>query len=301
MWLNFCSQILASNTQNYSQCHEALFTCDNLVGNDGKCEYYCWGVLYDAYLNYTPININTNANTTSSADNYQTILVASLLSTGVLILLAVVVVLLLGKGYLHHRKSSVYMQMMSSPSLPATPISDGPVKVFVISCPQSSEEDRRLVRNLCHNLANHSIDTTSYEYSTTSESGPGQVGIYHWTEENFVNSDMIVFVCNKSLCEAWGDSESEQDPFVSASRQLLQGYLSSGENISKFAIALLRQSDNQYIPSLYLKNISTFLLFNDGHCNEEELVRYIKQLPHFVRPQVRSGLEDITVLTEHAI
>ncbi|XP_065886955.1 uncharacterized protein [Dysidea avara] len=304
--------IFASNTQDYSSCDEAVYTCEKFESsneNDENCEWYCWGDLYIANINYPTKDNHTNTTTTTSSttnnhpsvtntNNHRTILAASLSATGVLVLLVLgIIVVLFGKRYLHHKKSSVYVPMMSSPSPPPTPISDGPVKVFVINCPQSSEEDLRLVRNLCHNLANHSIDPISYEY----ESGPGQVGIYQWTEENFVNSDMIVFVCNKSLCEAWGDSESEQDPFVSASRQLLQGHLSSSESVSKFAIALLRESDSQYIPSLYLKNISTFVLFRDGHCNEEELVRYIKQVPHFVRPQVRNGLEDIRILTEHVM
>ena len=61
---------------------------------------------------------------------------------GVLVLLVLgVIVVLFGKGYLHHKKPSVHIPMMSSPSPPPTPISDGPVKVFVINCPQSSEED----------------------------------------------------------------------------------------------------------------------------------------------------------------
>jgi len=262
--------------------------------DDGKCEWRCWGELYIANHTY---NVPT-----SSADNHWKIVAASLSATGVLVLLVVgVTVLLVGKRCQHHKKSNVYIAMMSSLSPPATPISDGPVKVFIINCPHSSEEDKRLVRNLCHNLASNSIDPISYEYSSESESGPSQIGIYQWTEENFVNSEMIVFVCNKSLCEAWGDSESEQDPFVSASRQLLQAHFSTSDDASKFAIVFLRESDRQYIPSLYLQNIPTYVVFRDGHCDEEELVRYIKQLPHFVRPQVKSGIDDIQVLTEHDI
>ena len=58
--------------------------------------------------------------------------------------------------------------------------------------------------------------------------------VSQWMENN-----MIMFVCSRSLCEAWSDSENEQDLFVSTSRQLLQGHLSSGESVSKFAIAFL--------------------------------------------------------------
>jgi len=302
-----CGQVQASNLRDdSSSCGEYYFERSCV---EGVCASYCWGPPYINVLQYTitPSHNDTNISSTTippvrATKNYHTILVASLSTTGMLLLLIVgaIVVILAIKGYLQHKRSSVYLPMMSSPSPPPTPISDRPMKVFVVNCPQSSDEDKRLVRNLCHNLADHSIEPISLEYSTF-ESGPGQVGIYQWTEEQFTNCDMIVFVCNKSLHDVWGDSESDQDAFVSASRQLLQAHLLSGENVSKFAIALLRQSDKQYIPSLYLKNIRTFTLFSDGHCDEEDLVRYIKQVPHFVRPQVRSAVEEITILTENVV
>ena len=86
-----------------------------------------------------------------------------------------------------------------------------------------------------------------------------QVKLVSQWMENFINKNMIMFVCSRSLCEAWSDSENEQDPFVSTSRQLLQGHLSSGESVSKLPL-LFYEKDSQYIPSLYLKNIPAFVL-----------------------------------------
>ena len=45
---------------------------------------------------------------------------------------------------------------------------------------------------ICHNFANHSVDPI-YKYSTF-EPGPGQIGIYQWIEENFVNKDTCLAV-----------------------------------------------------------------------------------------------------------
>ena len=136
---------------------------------------------------------------------------------------------------------------------------------MIINSPQSDDDDDDLclVRKLCHNLANHSIKPITYEYCITDRrQGPGHYGIYQWTEDNFVNSDMILlFVCNKSLHDVWNSvGDTEHSSFVSTCKLLLQGYLSSSEDLSRFGVILLRDSDVCYIPSLYLRNFKTFTL-----------------------------------------
>ena len=122
-----CIQIFASNTQDYSSCNEAVYTCES---SNENCEWYCWGDLYIANISYPTTNNHTTTTTPSTTNNHRTILAASLSATGVLVLLVLgVIVVLFGKGYLHHKKSSVHIPMMSSPSPPPTPISDGTVNV----------------------------------------------------------------------------------------------------------------------------------------------------------------------------
>lgn len=202
-----------------------------------------------------------------------------------------------------NKRSNNYIALGEVHSQTPSPITSA--KVFIISCPCSSEEDLRLVRNLCHNLADHSIESITYEYSMF-ESGPGESGIYNWMESNFTECNMMLFVCNKSFYDAWNSNDVEQNnPVVSASKQLLQGHLVSNDNISKLAVVLLREHDRQFIPSLYLKNVSTFVAFSDGHCDEENLVRYILQVPRFIKPSVKDAISmaatQVTVLTENTV
>ena len=118
--------------------------------------------------------------------------------------------------------------------------------MFIINSSQSTDEDLRLVRHLYRNLAEHEIEPIAYEYSMC-ESGPEQSGIYHWMEHNFTECDMTLFVCNKCFYDAWNSNVTKQDAIVSASKQLLQGHLTTSGNISKLGVVLLREHDRQYI------------------------------------------------------
>lgn len=143
-------------------------------------------------------------------------------------------------------------------------------RVFVINAPQSSEEDLCLVRQLCHKLADNSVKPVNYEYSTFDrQHGPGKTGIYQWAENNFTECNMTLFVCNKSFCDAWN---SDQNSLISASKRLLQGHMSHSEDVSQFGVILLRRCDEQYIPSLYLRSLQKFVVFQDDRCVIESLL-----------------------------
>jgi len=311
-------QVYAANSNQQTESEEQCIGLDTNCGEDYAiaCNTYCWSNGYALLiLNYTEIIKPTSINPTATPTTVTThskkssvtkvaTLVATLSSSAVLLLLIIIiVVLLICRGYLFKR-SSIYIPMREEVSLSPSPVTSA--TVFIINCPQSSDEDLRLVRNLCHNLSDHSIESITYEYSMF-ESGPGQSGIYHWMENNFAKCDMILFVCNKSLCDAWNSNETEQDTVVSASKQLLQGHLASNSvNNSKLAVVLLREHDQQYIPSLYLKTLSTFVVFSNGHCDEENLVRYILQVPRYIRPApvqdvIPAVTQHITVLTENVV
>ena len=245
----------------------------------------------NSVLNTTPTLTYATTETRPS----MTILVATLSGgAGLLLLITMIVMLLVCRACLYKR-SKVYSLLRDVTSLTPSPVASA--KVFIINSSQSTDEDLRLVRHLCHNLGEHEIEPITYEYSMC-ECGPEQSGIYHWMEHNFTKCDMTLFVCNKCFYDAWNNNVSEQDAIISASKQLLQGHLTSSDNISKLAVVLLREHDRQYIPSLYLNNLTTFTVFSDGQCDDENLVRYILQVPRFIRPSVAMTL---TALPENTV
>ena len=286
------SQVYSSNSNTQTKddqfCNKVSDNCDVDICPYG---YYCWGDYADVIVNNT-----IAATPTAVADNNQITLVAALSGSGTLLLLLTIVgVLIVCRMYLR-RKSRAYITLREVGSLTPSPVTSA--KVFIINSPQSSDEDLRLVRNLCHNLADNAVEAIAYDYC---ESGPRQSGIHEWMENNFVECDMILIVCNESFYDAWNSNDSEQNAVVSASKQLLQGHLISGENISKLAVVLLREHDRQYIPSLYPRNVTTFVVFSDGHCNEEDLVRYIIQVPRFIKPPVKDAAVAVASLTEDTV
>ncbi|XP_065887913.1 uncharacterized protein [Dysidea avara] len=226
--------------------------CTTNCTNDS--EICCWGPAISTEVSTPAV--------TSSSSQKPIVLVAVICSVGVIAALAVVMTVTL--LCVHYRKTHTTVQYIPLVSR----------QVLIINSPQSDDDDLCLMRKLCHNLADHSIKPITYEYYITDRrKGPGHSGIYQWAEDNFLNSDMILFVCNKSLHDVWNSGDTEQSSFVSACKLLLQGYLSSSEDLSRFGIILLRESDACYIPSLYLRNFKTFTVFqNGGQCSVEDLV-----------------------------
>ena len=296
MTLSLLLQVDSSNSERLTMANQF---CNNVYDNCNvhafPCGHYCWGYYAVKIVNNTIATTPTAiADETSTSNQLTSIAIFSSCGT-LLLLLTIVGILIVYQIYLH-RKSRAYITLREVGSLTSSPVTSP--KVFIINSPQSSDEDLRLVRNLCHNLADNAVEAISYDYC---ESGPSQSGIHEWMENNFVECDMILIVCNKSFYDAWNSNDSEQNAVVSASKQLLQGHLISGENVSKLAVVLLREHDRQYIPSLYPRNVTTFVVFNDGHCNEEDLVRYILQVPRFIKPPVKDATVTLASLTEKTV
>jgi len=198
----------------------------------------------------------------SSSQKPPIVLVSVLCSVGVIATLAVVMTVMLLCS--HYRKTHTTVRYV--------PLVNR--QVFIINSPQSDDDDLGLVRKMSHNLAHHSIKPITYQYSVTDrQQGPGHSGVYSWAEDKFVNSDMILFVCNKSLFDVWNSGDTDHSSFVSACKLLLHGYFTSSDDMSRFGVILLRESDYCYIPSLYLRNFKTFTVFqNGGQCTIEALV-----------------------------
>lgn len=151
-------------------------------------------------------------------------------------------------------------------------------KVFIIA--NSNFES---IRRLCHRLAEHNIQQVYYQYVENDRcDGPGQLGIGAWTEKNFNESTMVLFICNQGFSSVWenNDGVTGRDSYaqiISCTKQLFHGYLLENK-FSKFAVVLLQESDHQYVPHL-LKNVKSFLV-----SDEEGLARYILQVPTHLPP-----------------
>ena len=215
-------------------------------------------------------SIGSTTTISSSSSNKPGILLITLLSAaGSILLLVIVVVVVVITRYVRLHKANPYTPL-------AVHIDSFAVKqVFIINALQSNDKDLLLIRRLCHSLAKNSVKPMIYEYfSFDRHHGPGHSGVCQWAENNFTKCDMTLFVCNRSFHEAWTGS-TDQDSLVSATKALLEGHVSNGGDMSQFGVILLRQHDQEYIPSLYLKGLQKFVVFRDNQCVVEALLNHI--------------------------
>ena len=211
----------------------------------------------------------------SAADNSQPpiilIIIISSLSILASLIVVIAIIIIITHTQLRRAAANPYISLVVDGDGYATQ------RVFVINSPQSSEDDLLLVRRLCHKLADNSVKPVNYEYlEFDRQHGPGQSGIYQWAENNFTECNMVLFVCNKNFHDAWNNGDTNQNSLISACKFLLQGHLSSNhsEDVSKFGIVLLRQTDDQYVPRL-LRSLQKFVIFQDGQCVIESLLNQI--------------------------
>ena len=205
----------------------------------------------------------------ASSSKSEIVLISTVSSIVILVLvIVIVIVIIITFSRLHKATTDRYLPLVVNGDNYAVR------RVFIINAPQSNDEDLCLVRRLCHNLADNSVKPVNYEYSTFDrQHGSGQSGIYQWAENNFTECDMTLFVCNKSFYDAWNNVNTDQNSLISASKLLLQRHLSMNlEDVSRFGVILLRQCDDQYIPSLYLRNLQKFVVFQNDQCMIEALL-----------------------------
>lgn len=227
--------------------------------------------LFWFYIEILP-STTPSAASNSGSSKSETILII-ILSSGIILVLAVVVLLVItviAFARLQKATANRYLPLVVNGNNYAVR------QVFIINAPRSNDEDLCLVRRLCHKLADNSVKPVNYEYSSFDrQHGPGQSGIYQWAEKNFTECDMTLFVCNKSFYDAWNNVNTvgDQNSLISASKLLLQGQLSlNSDDVSRFGVILLRQCDDQYIPSFYLRSLQKFVVFQNDHCMIEALL-----------------------------
>ena len=223
-------------------------------------------LLLGLYIDILP-SITPSTTGSSSSSSKSEIVLIIIISSVIILVLVVVVIILLTFVRSYKTKVDQYLSLVVDGDNCAVR------RVFIINAPQSNDEDLCLVRRLCHNLADNSVKPVNYEYSTFDrQHGPGQSGIHQWAENNFTECDMTLFVCNKSFQDAWNNRNTDQNSLISASKLLLQGHFSSSQDVSRFGVILLRRSDDQYIPSLYLKSFQKFVVFQNDQCVIEALL-----------------------------
>lgn len=183
--------------------------------------------------------------------------------------------------HLFRKRRTTYTLTKPTPLPPHVHPPSIPTRVFIVT-----DKNSEAIRRLCYHLTDYDIDYIYYQYvENDRHDGPGQLGIGVWTEKSFNESDMVLLVCNKGFNNVWKNGTESisngQDPYtaqiISTTKHLFHGLL-SGNNLSKFAVVLLQESDQCYIPDV-LKNIKSFSVVD-----YEALARYILQVPEFIPP-----------------
>jgi len=103
-----------------------------------------------------------------------------------------------------------------------------------------------------------------------------------WIEEQVKKADAVLCVCNEAFFKEWTSNPSTvytSRAVAHSLKSFIGGTLSQSEDLSKFGIVLLKQSDKQFIPSTYLAGTQQFLI------NEtEKIARFVARVSHFEVP-----------------
>ena len=157
--------------------------------------------------------------------------------------------------------------------------------VLVIYSPNSPEKDKRVVmEQLVRNLARH-CTTECYDSSRSSL----RQNVSAWLENISEKASVILCVCDAQFKKEWCSGSFTERPtapewtgvsLVFSLGQLAYATLSKNIPLSrKFAVVLLRQSDQQHIPE-YLSSTKLFLVDQ-----VEEIARFVHEIPKCVKPE----------------
>ena len=214
---------------------------------------------------------STTGNTTRSTSVLVIVLYTMITATVPLIMLVVILITV----YLYRRRQAIYQPCGLSESV----IPECQPKAFIVT-----DKNLELARQLCHHLAEYDIDTVYYQYVENDRTyGPGRLGIPAWAEKWFKESSIILFICNEGFSSIWNDgniNNTRHDSYaeIISITKLLFGGCATDNNLSKFAVVLLQESDHRFIPDL-LKNIKSFSVGDT-----ERLARYILEVPTYAPP-----------------
>ena len=121
------------------------------------------------------------------------------------------------------------------------------------------------------------IRDLSSEYGihvTASEMGRGNLP--KWVESHCRDATAVLCVCNKALFEEW---EQPNTVIHCVGRQVYAAANEGGSKPEKFTVVLLKQSDRQFIPSSYLRDIQAFIV-----TEVRDIACFIRKVPPYVMP-----------------
>ena len=148
--------------------------------------------------------------------------------------------------------------------------------VLVIYSPNSPDKDKDVVMEyLVRNLGKHCTQTECYDSSRSSL----RQNVSAWLENISKKASVILCVCDAQFKKEWSQ-QSLSSPLIFSLGQLVYAMLSKNIPLSrKFAVVLLRQSDQQHIP-VYLSSTKQFLVDQ-----VEEIARFVHEIPKCVKPE----------------
>ena len=211
------------------------------------------------------------------------VIIVPIAVTGLVLIISVILI----TAWCMHCKQQKYTSLSQFPICAINNDHELPVRsssrsVFVVHSERCSEKHLILIRQLCHGLSDYSIRPVAFVYD--EHAGPTQQGITQWTENNFVECDKVLIVCNKELSDDWSNKqETQSSSLVAAAKLAFHGCVNKdNKDLSKFAVVLLKHSDHRYIPGLLLQNPVRFVY---PKCNSnEEIARFVHGIPKFEHP-----------------
>lgn len=125
-------------------------------------------------------------------------------------------------------------------------------------------------------LKPYDIDVTSHDVRSPRGC------LSEWVEEQFQLAQAVLVVCNQDLHQEWHAQQGRGSTHtvVAALKQLVHTTVGASQ-FSKIAVVLLKATDEQFIPSLYLKGTRRFTVQVD---KLEDVARFVKEVPVYAKP-----------------
>jgi len=185
-------------------------------------------------------------------------------------------------GYPQHDTVTVQSTYPQHDWTPTLPVQDDHCQqnashtALVVYSLNSSEHDEHLV------LQYLISDLRKYNVAAVTPKNLQRGNLPFWIEEQVKKADAVLCVCNEAFFKEWTSNPSTvytSRAVAHSLKSFIGGTLSQSEDLSKFGIVLLKQSDKQFIPSTYLAGTQQFLI------NEtEKIARFVARVSHFEVP-----------------
>ena len=169
----------------------------------------------------------------------------------------------------------------SSPNPPLPSLTPDPPKLkhpcawsaLIIYSPLCPDKDRRtLMQYLINDLREYDIRTVAHDCDYTKGS------LSQWLETEVKRASAVLCVCDPAFLQEWEQQQPTDTnfPLVYSLKLLVYANVNRGEELSKYAIVLLRKEDRDCIPTYYLNNTRTF------YVNEiENIAHFVQQVPAY--------------------